>query len=383
MYQARFSVDPLRVLHVIPTLTGGGAENFLCALAAAFDRAVVHTGIMPVYPTRVPFTNRQLQSIEIISVDRNGRYDAGFVARMLHGIRTFRPDIVHAHLHNGKYWGRLTALVAHVPIVVFTEHSPQGEKRILPEILVDEVLNRITDGVITFTSRQRSMLRSSEHIPPVKLRVIENGIPLPPGPDVYRRTEARKRLSVKDGELAILVLGRLEPIKNAQLAIRAMHRLKFYSPARVRLCVIGAGTEHTALRALATSLHVEGQVNFLGHRDDAIDLLYGGNALFLPSLVEGMPLAALEAMSVGLPIISTPWPGAAELLGHRDFGIVLADWSPETAAAAFELAETHPQVFREMGERALRFARPRYDIRRAARQHEQFYTELARRKGLR
>jgi glycosyltransferase involved in cell wall biosynthesis len=374
---------PLRVLHVIPTLTGGGAENFLCALIAHFDESVVYSGVMPVYPTRVPFNERQLRSIEILRIDRTGRYDTGFLGRMIRGIRRFRPDIVHAHLHNGKYWGRLTALAAHVPIVIFTEHSPQGEKRILPEIFVDDVLNRVTDGVITFTGRQRSMLQTRERIPSQRLTVIENGVPLPPLPDSTLRARARLELGLADDRFVICAVGRQEPVKNMQLGIRALRDVSLEHRASIHLCLVGNGSEHASLRVLARSLGVHDHVTFLGQRDDAVALLYGADALFVPSHVEGMPLAALEAMSVGVPVITTPWPGAEELVDNGNRGILLADWSPAAAAAAFVHASSHRPLLHVLGQRALRFARIRYDIRRAAREHERLYLELARRKGLR
>jgi glycosyltransferase involved in cell wall biosynthesis len=373
---------PLRVLHVISMLTGGGAEKFLCALASAFDESAVHTGIMPVYPTSVPFDEAELRRISIIPIARRSRYDPGFLGRMLRGVRQFKPDIVHAHLHNGKYWGRLAALAARVPIVIFTEHSPQGEKRIIPEILVDEVLNRVTDGVITFTQRQRSMLEKNERIPPGKLRVIENGIPLPPPPDARRRSEARAQLCVEEDGFAIFVVGRLEPIKNMQLAVRAMRELPDARP-RIHLYIAGDGSEMNPLRDLAVTQEVTARVTFLGHRRDAVHLLCGADVLFLPSLVEGMPLAALEAMTSGVPVMSTPWAGSEELLAGGRLGVVLADWNPRTAARAFQEAAANESALREMAQRALDFARGRYDIRRAAREHERFYTELATRKGLR
>ncbi|HEU5478605.1 MAG TPA: glycosyltransferase, partial [Candidatus Tumulicola sp.] len=286
-------------------------------------------------------------------------------------------------LHNGKYWGRIAALAARVPIVVFTEHSPQGEARSFPEMLVDEVINRITDAVITFTDQQRSMLRAKERIPSAKLAVIENGIALPDPPDECRRNDARGRLRLEGREFAVAIVGRLAPVKNTQLGIRALAALPASIRDDVRLCVIGDGSESESLHELARSLGVEERVTFFGHRGDAKQLLYGADVLFIPSLVEGMPLAGLEAMTVGLPVISTPWPGSRELFSARGTGLVLADWQPHTAAAALQYVARNPADLRRMGECALRFARTRYDIRRAAREHEQLYAELARRKGLR
>ncbi|MGZ3498946.1 MAG: glycosyltransferase family 4 protein [Vulcanimicrobiaceae bacterium] len=372
----------LRVLHVIPTLTGGGAENFLCGLVSCFDERAVLTGIMTVYPTESPQGNEKLSTIPIIKIERRGRYDAGFFGRMVHGMREFRPDIVHAHLHNGKYWGRLAAMVARVPIVVFTEHSPRGEKRILPEIIVDPLVNRLTDAIITFTEHQRQLLIDSEHIPAAKLTVIENGIPLPPLPTRERWAAARRRMGARDDEFAVLVVGRLVPIKNKQLAVRAMEHLSAAARERVRAYIIGTGEEEEMLRELARSAGVADIVRFMGHRDDVVELLYGGDALYMPSLVEGMPLAVLEAMSVGLPVISSPWAGVANLLQGGELGTIISDWEPQNAARAFEDAMSSGAALRRMGEKARAFARERYDIRRIARVHEALYRDLACRKGL-
>lgn len=371
---------PMRVLHVIPTLTGGGAEKFVCALAAAFDTSSIRTAIMPVYPTVVPFDGEASNRIELIHINRTGRYDPGFLMRMVSGMRRFRPDVVHAHLHNGKYWGRLVALAARVPIVVFTEHSPLGEKRSLAESFVDGVVNRLSDGIVTFSERQRVALENTEHIPPDKLAVIENGISLPPPTDAVRRATARARLGAREDEFSILVVGRLADIKNPQLAIRAIAEIDVRVRRRVRLYIIGDGETAHTLRALARELHVTQSVAFMGHRDDVPDLLYGGDALFVPSFVEGMPLAVLEAMAVGLPVISSPWLGAQDLIGNGRFGVVLGDWNAATAANAIETAIQNGNDFRHCGERAQLFARARYDIRRSARLHERYYTELWERK---
>lgn len=372
----------LRVLHVIPTLTGGGAEKFLCALAPSFDDRLIDVAIMVVYPSEVPTTFSGLETLPIIKIERRGRYDPKFFGRMVREIRKFRPDIVHTHLHNGKYWGRIAAMLARVPIVLFTEHSPRGEKRILPEIVVDAAVNRLSDGVIVFTEQQGKLLERLEDVPAAKLTVIENGIPLPPLPTQEKRAQARSTLGAGEHEFAVLLVGRLVPVKNVQLALRAIQYMSGDSRKTIRVYVIGSGEEEAALHRLAVSAGVADRVRFIGHRVDVTDLMYGGDVLYMPSLVEGMPLAVLEAMSVGLPVITSPWPGAGELLQDGGLGTILPDWQPQTAARAFERALEDPQALKVIAERALVFARERFGIERAARYHEQLYYDLARRRGL-
>lgn len=379
MQQHRRENRPLRVLHVIQTLTGGGAENILRALVTSFDERVVAPALMAVYPTDVPDA---LSSIPVFQIDRQNRYDPWFFGRMVSAMRSFKPDVVHAHLHNGKCWGRLAAIAARVPIVLFTEHSPRGDPRIPGERFFDAFVDRLTDGTIAFTEYQKQLLVRSELVPRTKVAVIQNGIALPPLPTAELRMDARRRLGVVEDEFAILVVGRLVPIKNKRLAIEAMTSVSQSVRERLRLYIIGDGEEEALLRELAVSQGIGGRVEFMGHRSDALELLYGGDALYMPSQIEGMPLAVLEAMTVGLPVISTPWPGVSDLLQNGEHGVIVADWKAETSARAFEEAMRSPWPLREMAEHAQRFARSHYAIERVARLHEALYVDLARRKGL-
>jgi glycosyltransferase involved in cell wall biosynthesis len=370
---------PLRVLHVIQALTGGGAENVLCALVTRFDERVVQPALMSVYPTATP---EELSSLPILKIERQGRYDPWFFARMVRAMRELQPDVVHAHLHNGKCWGRLAAIVARVPIVLFTEHSPRGDRRVPGERLLDAAVDRITDGTITFTEHQRNLLIRFEHVPAAKVTVIQNGIVLPQLPSPQLRVDARRRLGADDNEFALLVVGRLVPIKNKRLAVEAMKHVSPNVRDRLRMYVVGSGEEEEFLRALARSEGVGDRVCFMGHRDDAVDLLYGGDALYMPSHIEGMPLAVLEAMSVGLPVISTPWPGVSDLLQEGELGMIVSDWEPQTSAAAFEAAVASRGILTGIAERAQEFARAHYAIDCVARLHEALYVQLASRKGL-
>jgi glycosyltransferase involved in cell wall biosynthesis len=372
----------MRVLHIIPTLTGGGAENFLCALITNFDEQIVTAGIMAIYPTDVPLPDEARARVPVIQIRRTGRYDPGFFGRMCKEIRAFRPDIVHAHLHNGKYWGRLAALCSRVPIVVFTEHNPCGEERIFPEFLVDVLVNRLTDGIVTFAERQRAVVSHAERLPLASVSVIENGIALPAPPQPQLREDARRALELHDETLAVVVLARLIKRKNQQLAIRMIRVLAPEARRRVRLFLTGGGQDEAELRRLAAAEGVSEHVAFLGHRDDATALLYGADVMYMPSLAEGMPLAMLEAMSIGVPIVSTPWTGVYELLRDGELGTIVNDWEPSSSARVLESFLASPAAFHAIADRASRYVRDKHDIRRVARLHEELYATLASRHGI-
>jgi glycosyltransferase involved in cell wall biosynthesis len=102
----------------------------------------------------------------------------------------------------------------------------------------------------------------------------------------------------------------------------------------------------------------------------------------MPSLAEGMPLAMIEAMSVGLPVISTPWTGVSALLGRDEYGTTLTDWEPQTTARALHEFIQSPIRHTMKAQRAMNFVRKNHDIERCARAHEDWYRTVAWRRGI-
>src|SRR5581483_7741638 len=100
----------MRVMHVLPTLTGGGAENFVASLTPHLNDRGMACSVMTIYPSETPREVSVLRAPEVLAIERSGRYDAGFFPRMIAAMRAWKPTVVHTHMHNGKYWGRLAAL---------------------------------------------------------------------------------------------------------------------------------------------------------------------------------------------------------------------------------------------------------------------------------
>jgi glycosyltransferase involved in cell wall biosynthesis len=150
--------------------------------------------------------------------------------------------------------------------------------------------------------------------------VIPNGV----GPDPARgrsREEVRAELALAPGEILAVAVGRLEPIKDHALLIEALPLMGGGPP--VRVAVLGSGSLAQDLRARVARLGLERRVLLPGHQQDVAEWLGAADVFVLPSAAEGLPLALLEAMSCGLPVVATAVGGVPEVLAGSGAGVLV------------------------------------------------------------
>jgi glycosyltransferase involved in cell wall biosynthesis len=369
----------MRVVHVCGDLGLYGAENVVALLMQHTREPDVELFAMTVYKSRHPEA-RERVGVPVIAIDRDGRKDWTFLFRMVRALRRLRPDVVHTHGHHGRYWGRLAAVLAGVPLIVHTEHNPDltppAPRWVFASL--NRLLNPRTTAFIDFTPRRREELAQAEAIPLERIVVIPNGIPAVDGAP-GRRERGRAALGLAPDEIGIVVVARLFAQKRQDLAIDAVAALPPELRARARLLLLGDGPLRGALEVRAAQAGIAGAVRFLGFRTDARELLAGADVALLTSAREAMPLAIIEAMLEDVPIVTTPWAGAAGMLGEGRFGLIAADFTAEAVAAALRAAVEDPAAARERASAALTYARSEYDVGTQARRYAALYRDLSAR----
>jgi glycosyltransferase involved in cell wall biosynthesis len=364
--------DKIRVLHILPSVSGYGAERLTVELLRYLPSAQLEVSLLTIYET--PQEVREALPFRVVDAGRKNRRDRFFLGKLIREIRRCRPDVVHTHTHAGKYWGRVAAVLAGAKRIVHTEHNPCDFRRTPLERIADWALHRATSRVITFFREQGAALIRFESLPGQKLVLIPNGLPLTTACE--DRAAARAGLEVQPDEFAILMVGRMEYQKNHILALRAFAAISEEIRARTLLLFIGSGREEIVLRGLSHALHIADRVRFLGYRSDAPSLLAGADLALMTSWFEGMPLVLLEAMIARVPIVTTPWLGARNMLADGRFGFLAPGFEPTQVSAEIERALRHPRMRGEIAERAQRHVYGTYDIRRMAEAHHQMYLQL-------
>lgn len=221
-------------------------------------------------------------------------------------------DLLHVHAGIGWEGHELSSagIDCNIP-VIRTEH--------LPYLLTDPqqkrryraATERISQHIVVSAASKASYL--AEGVSSDRITVVRNGVqPMTP---TKPSGSIDEELAVA-GKIVLLTVARLSPQKDHASLIRAFPTILQAVPSAI-LLLVGTGEEQSTLEALVDDLDLTSLVRFLGSRADVADLMLAADVFILPSQFEGLPLAVLEAMSVGLPVVATRIGGSVEALGEE------------------------------------------------------------------
>lgn len=319
-----------RVLHLINgEYFGGSARVLLNYVEAPSRRAEVAVGVL--FPGEL---ERRLRAagIETELIRMRGRFDLAASRRVLALARRVGADLVHTHQVRNTLLGRI-ASVAGAPPVITHVHSPAFREstramRNAVTGMVDRVLARRTRRFVAVSQSLAGELQRLG-IPDERIRVVPNGIPLPEPTDAARRAALRHELRVPRDDVVIGMVANFRPRKGTELLIEAAGRLA-RGGAPIRLLLVGeafreGSRDYAAeLADIARRAGLGERIVFTGFRAD-VDRLIGGLDVFvLPSRFgEGLPMVLLEAMGSGVPVITTPVEGIAEVVENGRNGLLV------------------------------------------------------------
>lgn len=296
--------------------------------------------------------------------------------------RRERPSVVHTHTAKAGTLGRLAAILAGVPVRVHTFHGhvlgggyfAPWKTRLFLEI--ERQLARGTHRLVVLTERQRTEMSVELGVAAAeKFAVVPLGLELEKfraadrGPDA--RGRARAALGIAADARVVGIVGRLVPIKNHELYLEAVAAARRADPSVLGV-VVGSGEREEPLKALAARLGLAGAVVWLGWRRDLPEVYTALDALALTSHDEGTPVAVLEALATGLPVVARDVGGVGEVLDKVGAGTVLPRDAGPTAWGAAVLTAAHaPPLAPAIREAIV----DRYAVPRLARDLSALYRE--------
>jgi len=331
-----------RVAFIINSLAGGGAERVMTTLlrasideAAEFELELFLLDDEPIeYPLPAWLKIRQFDSRRSLPKS---------LLALWRGFREFRPDLVLSFLTRANVAAIVVGRLCGVPVIVServntSSHLGEGRAAAIVKALVRWTYPRAAK-IIAVSPGVADDLAAAFSMPKDKIIVIANPI----DSDAIRQAAEDQAGASPVGEPYVAAMGRLVPNKNFALLIEAFARSKIGG----RLLIFGEGGERESLTQLIRERGLEGSVELRGFSSNPFPVLRHARYFVLPSNAEGFPNALLEAMSVGLPVISTNClSGPSEVLAEMprdqvpqpiffaEHGIIVSPNAPDALAEA-------------------------------------------------
>lgn len=222
------------------------------------------------------------------------------------------------------------------------------------------------DAVVSIAPAVTAELKAAGY-DPARIHALPNGVPVPE-PAWQRRADWRA------GPRAAYV-GRLAPEKGLDTLVDAWPAVRGAFPA-ARLTLLGEGPERPALERRAAALGLAGAVDLPGATADPTDRLRAADLFVLPSREEGMSVALLEAMALGVPLVATSIPGNRRLVQDFKHGRLAPPGDPAALARAVVDQWTHFDRAVHMSRAARRWVQDEFSIQAVARRHLELFEAL-------
>lgn len=226
------------------------------------------------------------------------KVDPVAVVQMAKFFRREKIDIVHTHLSTSSVNGCLAARLAKIPCVA-TVHGMSGK---LSFVFANHMIG-VSHGV-----RQHLI---QQGVKPEGINAVYNGVDLPPM--MLSKKEAREKFGIDRDALVFGTVSRLTQMKGIFFSIRAFEEIQKALPNSVYV-LVGDGDQTELFKALVGDLNLSEKILFLGYQSNVFEPLAAMDIFLFPSLKEAMGISVVEALAVGLPVVSTNVGGLPEVV---------------------------------------------------------------------
>lgn len=390
-----------KVLRILNRMAVGGpvlnATYLTKYLSPEFETLLV-VGEKESHEKSASFLAQQL-GVDVVTIPQMKRtvnpvYDCQAFEAIRKLIRDFEPDVVHTHASKPGVLGRLAASVQRVPAIVHTFHGHTFNSyfnRFTSNFYIqtERFLARRSSAIVAISEAQRRELVEDFRIAEEeKFRLIPLGLDLDrfTVEQEQKRERFRAEFELAEDEIAVGIIGRLVPVKNHSLFLRAIAHVLKNSEKKVKAFIIGDGETRSALEAEATQLgllfstqdsaaHPHPLV-FTSWRSDVDVINAGVDIIALTSLNEGTPVSLIEAQAANKPIVSTRVGGIGDIVREGQTAL-LADVNDAAAFCQHLLNLVQNDNLRtELGSNSSSTVMRRFSYQRLVKDMSDLYYEL-------
>jgi glycosyltransferase involved in cell wall biosynthesis len=364
----------LRVLHLIDHMGAGGAQRIVLDLAES-RQAGIEMAIASLRSHCLPEATRRMAKAGIhyraLGLTRRNPFG---IHRLWQLFNSWRPDIVHSHLEVSSILAVFATLFhsGAKPCLINHQHNDPYHQYSATYRMISRLLAPYFDAHVvpsgTLASAMEKMLGRRYRI----MEIIPNGI----DPAWLEKGPTPRTAALRGGAKHVIgTVGRLVPQKSTRTLLQATPRLLAAEPS-TRIIVVGDGPLMPELKAQAGELGIGQSVSFLGYSGDLVSIYSALDVFVLPSRYEGFPIALLEAMAMGIPVVATNILGNTDAVEDARNGLLVPYDSPQELASAILQLLSDDRLRNALRENARNRVRECYTREKFVARVESLYARL-------
>ena len=363
------------MLHLVTSLEVGGAQHGMLLGLPRFDNDQYEHIVCSIMDRMQMASQFREAGVEVRSLGLSRKTDIGVVLRLRALLKEIRPDVLHTYLLHGNILGRLIGRLVGVPVIIGSERTI-GQARKWGR-LATRLTNPLTDAVEVNSEIGGRAIERDLGVPSEKIELVRSGLDLSVFSSANRRDELRTEFGVTADQHLIVYMGRLRTVKGVEFGIRAFATALEQLP-NIRMVLAGEGDQQNLLGSLVSELGISEQVEFLGVRNDVPELLGAADSVLMPSLTEGFPRTAIEAMAAGKPVIATNVGGMPEAVIDGETGILVPARDSDALSAAIVRLVGDTDLQARLAQAGRKRAEKNYSVDRYVSRLDELYRRFSR-----
>ncbi len=366
----------IRVYFLIPSLRGGGAEKVAIQIASRLNPVFFQSALV-VGEKKGDYLSFLPPKLRI--VDLHKKRVRGILFPLIKLIKNEKPDILVSFMHHCNLVAILSKILSGQKVkLIAAERNPieyLSKKNFLfkLKLTIERLLYRSCTAILVSSKGMKKNVVKFLKFPAEKIKVIYNPIDIK---NILQKShQSIDHPWLNNKKIPVIIsCGRLVPQKGFNNLIKAFSKL--LKTRKAKLIILGQGAQKKSLLNLIERLKIKSSVDLVGFKKNPYALMARADIFVLSSMWEGMPNVLLEAMALGLPIVSTDCPyGPNELIKSGESGLLVSPANPEEMAKAIDKFLTNRGFAIQCGRNA-RLSAEKFSIQNIVAQYEDFFYSL-------